>query len=83
MGTAGTDAPRPDALVSVAELIPIAERISVLHGGEPAAIDHALVSPALATRLERCAYDRTGLIDLAGASTAYASDHAPLVVRFA
>lgn len=83
MGTAGTDVPRADALVSCAELIPIAERISVLHGGEPAAIDHALVSPALATRLERCAYDRTGLIDLAGASTAYASDHAPLVVRFA
>ena len=83
MGTAGTDAPRADSLVSCAELIPIAERISVLHGGEPAAIDHALVSPALATRLDRCAYDRTGLIDLAGASTAYASDHAPLVVRFA
>jgi endonuclease/exonuclease/phosphatase family metal-dependent hydrolase len=84
MGTAGTDAPRADALVSVAELIPIAERISVLHGGEPAAIDHALVSPGLATHLDRCAYDRTGLIDLAaGANAAYASDHAPLVVRFA
>ena len=84
MGTAGTDAPRADGLVSCAELIPIAERISVLHGGEPAAIDHALVSPALATRLERCAYDRTGLIDLAAdTSVAYASDHAPLVVRFA
>ena len=83
MGTAGTDAPRADALVSVAELIPIAERISVLHGGEPAAIDHALVSPALAARLERCAYDRTDLIDLAKATTAYASDHAPLVMRFA
>jgi endonuclease/exonuclease/phosphatase family metal-dependent hydrolase len=84
MGTAGTDAPRPDALVSVAELIPIAERISVLHGGEPAAIDHALVSPTLATRLERCSYDRTDLIDLAKATNAaYASDHAPLVVRFA
>jgi endonuclease/exonuclease/phosphatase family metal-dependent hydrolase len=84
MGTAGTDAPRADALVSVAELIPIAERISVLHGGEPTAIDHALVSPALATHLDHCAYDRTGLIDLAAsATTAYASDHAPLVVRFA
>ena len=84
MGTAGTDAPRADGLVSVAELIPIAERISVLHGGEPAAIDHALVSPALASRLERCNYDRTDLIDLAKATNAaYASDHAPLVVRFA
>jgi endonuclease/exonuclease/phosphatase family metal-dependent hydrolase len=84
MGTAGTDAPRADALVSVAELIPIAERISVLHGGEPAAIDHALVSPKLATHLDHCAYDRTGLIDLAASATAaYASDHAPLVVRFA
>jgi endonuclease/exonuclease/phosphatase family metal-dependent hydrolase len=83
-GTAGTDVPRADSLVSCAELIPIAERISVLHGGEPAAIDHALVSPALASRLERCAYDRSGLIDLgAGTTAAYASDHAPLIVRFA
>jgi endonuclease/exonuclease/phosphatase family metal-dependent hydrolase len=83
-GTAGTDVPRGDSLVSCAELIPIAERISVLHGGEPAAIDHALVSPALASRLERCAYDRSGLIDLgAGTTAAYASDHAPLIVRFA
>ena len=56
----------------------------MLHGGEPAAIDHALVSPALAVRLERCAYERTDLIDLSKATNAaYASDHAPLVVRFA
>jgi len=85
MGTAGTDAPRADALVSVAELIPIAERISVLHGGE-ARRDRPRPSsaPRFATRLDRCAYDRTGLIDLAASATAaYASDHAPLVVRFA
>ena len=42
------------------------------------------MSPALAARLERCAYDRSGLIDLAAdTTTAYASDHAPLIVRFA
>jgi len=73
-GVAAGDPPRPDALVSLADLIPTAERISVDHDGETAAIDHVLVSPPLAQRLERCAYDRT--------SHGAASDHAPLVARF-
>ena len=73
-GTAGSDEPRADALVSCAETIPAAERVSVDHGGERAAIDHALVTSGLAARIERCHYERT--------SFGQASDHAPLIVRF-
>jgi endonuclease/exonuclease/phosphatase family metal-dependent hydrolase len=74
---AGTTEPdRPDALVTLTDRIPVAERISVLHDGDAAGIDHALVSSALAARFERCFYDRTFLGD-----PGY-SDHAPLIVRF-
>jgi len=82
-GIAGAEEPRGDALVSVADRIPLSERFSVLHGADPAAIDHALVSSALAAKLDRCFYERTGLIDIAANPSApYASDHAPLIVRF-
>jgi endonuclease/exonuclease/phosphatase family metal-dependent hydrolase len=75
---------RPDELVSCAERVPLAERVSVMHDGQPAAIDHVLLSHALATRLERCFYERTGLGDVsAEGAGVFASDHAPLVVRFA
>ncbi len=73
-GTAGGDLPRPDWLVSCGDRIPDHERISVNHDDQPAAIDHALVSPALATRVEHCFYERSSLN--------VASDHAPLVIRF-
>jgi endonuclease/exonuclease/phosphatase family metal-dependent hydrolase len=74
---AGTTEPdRADALVSVAERIPQAERISVLHDGEVAAIDHALLSPTLAARLDHAFYDRSQLGEEG------ASDHAPLILRF-
>jgi endonuclease/exonuclease/phosphatase family metal-dependent hydrolase len=82
-GTAGVseeEEPRKDALVCVAERIPAEERVSVLHGGEPAAIDHALVSASLASRLERGEYDRSLLREGDEVTT---SDHAPLIVRFA
>ncbi len=85
-----TVAGRPDALVSCAELVPEGERVSVMHGGERAAIDHVLVSPSLARRIERCFYERTGLRDTATSVSVLAetdepctSDHAPFVVRFA
>jgi endonuclease/exonuclease/phosphatase family metal-dependent hydrolase len=74
-GTAGGGEPRADALVSCAHRIPPAERVSVIHDDEPAAIDHALVTPGLAARLVRCFYDGS---DIGGAS-----DHAPLFARFA
>lgn len=74
-GLASPTPPRDDALVSLAERIPVAERISVNHDGEMAAIDHALVTPGLAARLVSCTYDRSSL--------SVASDHAPLVARFA
>jgi len=76
------DEVRTDVLVSCAELVPLAERVSVLHDGQPAAIDHALVSRALATRIERCFYERSGLRDLSDDDEAFASDHAPFVVAF-
>ncbi len=82
-GLAGAEEPRGDALTSCAERIPLAERISVRHGGEAAAIDHALVSSALAAKLDRCFYERTGLVDVTAPNAIYASDHAPMIVRFA
>jgi endonuclease/exonuclease/phosphatase family metal-dependent hydrolase len=82
-GLAGAEEPRGDALTACAERIPLAERISVRHGGETAAIDHALVSSALEAKLDRCFYERAGLVDVAAPNAIYASDHAPLIVRFA
>ncbi|HEY1958854.1 MAG TPA: endonuclease/exonuclease/phosphatase family protein [Polyangiaceae bacterium] len=73
-GTAGGDLPRPDRLTSTVDTMPPAERFSVNHDDEPAAIDHALLSPALAKRLERAFYERSSLN--------VASDHAPLIARF-
>lgn len=81
-GVAGAEEPRGDALFSCAERIPLAERVSVRHGGEAAAIDHALVSSALEAKLDRCFYERAGLVDVAAPNAVYASDHAPLIVRF-
>ncbi len=77
-GSAGveTDAARPDALVSCVDFITPAERFSVDHDGHPAAIDHALMSPALASRFSRAFYVR------AAEPEAKPSDHAPLVVHF-
>jgi len=79
-GAAGVDpsAPRADALASCADSIPLAERVSVDHDGEPAAIDHALLSRALAARVSRAFYERSSSPD-----PSVTSDHAPLVVRFA
>jgi endonuclease/exonuclease/phosphatase family metal-dependent hydrolase len=75
-GTAGVDprTPRPDRLVSAVSSIPIAERFSVDHEGDPAAIDHALMSTTLAARFSRAFYSR--------ASPPAPSDHAPLIVCF-
>jgi len=73
-GTAGGDLPRGDRLVSCADGMPPEERVSVNHDDQPAAIDHALLSPALAARLERAFYERSSLN--------VASDHAPLIARF-
>jgi endonuclease/exonuclease/phosphatase family metal-dependent hydrolase len=74
---------RPDELVSLAERVPISERVSVMHDGEPAAIDHILVSRTLAPHVERAFYERTGLGDVATQDAGtFASDHAPFVVRF-
>jgi endonuclease/exonuclease/phosphatase family metal-dependent hydrolase len=75
---------RADELVSAAELVPLGERVSVMHDGQHAAIDHVLLSLALRARLDHCFYERTGLVDVSaeGVGT-FASDHAPFVVRFA
>lgn len=74
-GVAAGDARRADALESCGDRIPSAERVSVEHDGELAAIDHVLVTPGLGARLDRCFYDRARL--------GVASDHAPLVATFA
>jgi len=74
-GVAAGEPARADALVSACDRIPVGDRISVDHDGETAAIDHMLLTPALAARLDRCFYDRSSL--------GVASDHAPLVARFA
>jgi endonuclease/exonuclease/phosphatase family metal-dependent hydrolase len=71
-----TEPDRPDALLDVTERIPFADRVSVLHDGEAAAIDHALLSPTLAVLFESATYERSQL------GQPGASDHAPLVVRF-
>ncbi len=77
-GTAGdSEQPRADALVSSADSIPLAERVSVEHGGAPTAIDHALMSSALAARFSRAFYERSTRPD-----PRVTSDHAPLIVQF-
>ncbi len=65
--------------------VPAPGRVSVRHGGEPAAIDHALLSPALAKHVRRCVYVNDGLADpdTLAPDAIIASDHAPLVVHFA
>jgi len=72
-----------DELVSLAGRVPITECVSVMHDGEPAAIDHILVSRTLAPRVERAFYERMGLGDVVRQDAGtFASDHAPFVVRF-
>ena len=68
--------PRPDALAVCTESIPPSERMSVLHDGEQAAIDHALTSRALTERFERCFYERSQM------GQPGFSDHAPLIASF-
>jgi len=72
-------------LFSCAERVPELGRVSVMHGGMPAAIDHALLSPALGRHFQACFYANEGLVDpdALDPETIIASDHAPLVVHLA
>lgn len=73
-------------LHSCAQGIPIEQRISVRHGGEPAAIDHVLASSRLFERVQSARFLNEGLFDpdtLPEGVAPEDSDHAPLVVRFA
>lgn len=72
------------ALVDAIFRVPDAERVSVLHGGRPAAIDHVLFAGPLAKRVQSARFENTGLVDpdaLPEGSRVLPSDHAPLVVR--
>jgi endonuclease/exonuclease/phosphatase family metal-dependent hydrolase len=72
-------------LFSCALHVPELGRVSVLHGGDLAAIDHALLSPGLAKHFRSCSYVNEGLVDpdTLAPGEVVASDHAPLVVHFA
>jgi hypothetical protein len=72
-------------LFNCAAHVPALGRVSVLHGGDLAAIDHALLSPALAEHFQRAHYVNDGLVDpdTVPPEEPIASDHAPLVVHFA
>jgi predicted extracellular nuclease len=73
-------------LHSCAQGIPSEQRISVRHGGEPAAIDHVLASARLFERVQSARFLNDGLHDpdaLPEGVGPEDSDHAPLVVRFA
>lgn len=74
------------SLHDVVERIPAAARISVLHGGSPAAIDHVLLTHALAGRVQSARFLNEQLADpdaLPEGEQVLPSDHAPLVVVFA
>lgn len=74
------------ALHSCAHGIPPEQRISVRHGGDPAAIDHVLASSRLFERVQSARFLNEGLYDpdtLPEGAAPEDSDHAPLVVRFA
>ncbi len=70
-------------LFSCSEHVPKLGRVSVLHGGELAAIDHVLLSPSLAAHFQSAVYVNEGLVDPEALppEEIIASDHAPLVVR--
>lgn len=79
-------APGAFGLHSCAHGIPPEQRISVRHGGEPAAIDHVLASMRLFERVQSARFLNDGLFDphtLPEGVAPEDSDHAPLVVRFA
>ena len=62
---------------------PLADRWSVLHGGAPAAIDHMLLTPGTAKRVQNARFLNDGLLDpdaLPEGTPVLPSDHAPLVV---
>ena len=72
------------ALSDLVERLPEDRRFSVLHGGVPAMLDHLLVSPALAGRVERIEVHNETLRDEAvdGERPLPGSHHAPLVATF-
>jgi endonuclease/exonuclease/phosphatase family metal-dependent hydrolase len=73
-------------LVSCADVVPEAERFSVMHGGARAQIDHILASAPLRARLAGARFFNTELRDHPypepGAPPTPDSDHAPFVARF-
>lgn len=74
------------ALTDVVVLVPPEGRVSVLHGGSPAAIDHVLLSAALAERVQTARFVNAGLKDpdaLPPGTPVLPSDHAPLLVTLA
>ncbi len=74
------------ALTDALHRVPAAERVSVLHGGAPAAIDHVLLSPRLAGHVQDARFWNEGLLDpdhLPPGKRCLPSDHAPFVVKIA
>ncbi len=74
----------PTALHSCGELVPEAQRFSVLHDGLPAAIDHVLCTENLARKVSMACFVNDSLRshELLPEGPKPDSDHAPLVVRF-
>jgi endonuclease/exonuclease/phosphatase family metal-dependent hydrolase len=80
------DAEGEQALVDAVHRVPVAERVSVLHGGTPAAIDHVLLSLRLAKHVQDARFLNDGLLDpdhLPPGKRCLPSDHAPFVVKIA
>jgi endonuclease/exonuclease/phosphatase family metal-dependent hydrolase len=78
----------PGALVSCADVVPAAERFSILHRGDRAALDHLLVTAPLRARQTEARFFNDQLREHAplpadgSAAPTFDSDHAPFVARF-
>jgi endonuclease/exonuclease/phosphatase family metal-dependent hydrolase len=78
----------PGALASCADVVPPAERFSLVHRGDRMALDHLLVTAALRARLSSASFVNGALREHpsvpgdGNAAPTVDSDHAPFVARF-
>jgi len=71
-------------LIDLSDRLPAARRFTVLHGGQPALLDHLLASPSLACLVDSVEAHNEALRDEAvnGDRSLPGSHHAPLVAAF-